>query len=127
MENNQESKEIQPLSEQTLTRLLNAQEQELLIRREELDFRKQNDVHNFEYAKLVTESNAKNFSQQDERAFKEKSRNAWIAAGIVCVFFVFLGFALYLNKEEIVIEIIKAIGFIGAGFIGGRGYEKTKK
>lgn len=44
---------------------------------------------------------------------------------IIIVFFIFLGGALYLNKEQIALEIIKAIIFLASGGIGGYAYGKS--
>lgn len=48
--------------------------------------------------------------------------------GIVLIGLIILvGFALYMNKDQIVMEALKAILLFGSGGIGGYAYAKTKK
>ena len=106
-------------------RFLNVQEQELVLRGQEIDLRKLNDTNTHEYAKAALSANVKD--REAERSYmKNVMKDRFIFAGIVIFFLVLLFcFALYFDKDAIVMEIVKAIMFFGAGGIGGYAYART--
>lgn len=110
-----------------MERILNSQEQQLVIRDKEIDLQKQIDRNTHDYAKAALEVEAKDKeSERVHKAIMIKLRYIFAGIIIVCLFSLF-GFALYLNKDQIVMEIIKAIMYFGAGGFGGYYYSEGKK
>lgn len=116
----------QPLDPTLINRFLTVQEKELVIRTEELALKKQADNNTFEYSKAALDANVKD--REAEREHAKTTIKYWyiFASVITIVFFIFLGCALYLNKEQIALEIIKAIIFLASGGIGGYAYGKSE-
>jgi hypothetical protein len=123
--NNPSQNQTQHPSPALLERFINVQEQELVIRGQEIDLRKQNDHNAHDYAKAALEANVKD-REAERNHVANTTKFCYIFAGIVIFFLMVLFcFALYLNKDVIVMEIIKAIMFFGTGGIGG--YALAKK
>jgi len=85
----------------------------------QLELQKQNIAEGYKYAAEVVAAQAKD--RQDERDHRRKvQRERMIFAGVmVLVLAFFVGYALHLNKDQIALEIIKAIAFLAAGGMGG--------
>lgn len=112
----------QQLSPALVERLLNIQEQEVVLRGQELNLRKQNDANAHEYAKAALEANVKD-REAERSCMKDTMKYRYIFAGLIIFLLIILFcIALFLNKDAIVMEIIKAIMFFGAGGIGGYAY-----
>lgn len=122
-ENKPSSPNKQP-SPALLERFINVQEQEVVLRGQELDLRKQNDANAHEYAKAALEANVKD-REAERSCMKDTMKYRYIFAGLIIFFLIILFcLALFLNKDAIVMEIIKAIMFFGTGGIGGYAYAK---
>lgn len=108
-----------------LERLINVQEQELILRGQEIDLRKQNDSNTHEYAKAALEANVKD--REAERSHMQNTmKHRYVFAAIIIILLTALFcFALHLGKDNIVMEIIKAIMFFGTGGLGGYAYAKN--
>lgn len=107
-----------------LERFINVQEQELVLRGQEIDLRKQNEANSHEYAKAALEANVKD-RDAERSCMKDTMKYQYLFAGLVIMFLIILFcIALFLNKDAIVMEIIKAIMFFGAGGVGGYAYAK---
>lgn len=102
-----------------IEKFINVQEKELVIRGQELELKKLNDSNSHEYAKAALDANV-----TDREAERKNNANilkyGYIFGGAVIFLLVILFvFALFLNKDQIVMEILKAIIFIGSGGISG--------
>lgn len=64
--------------------------------------------------------------RKDQRAHtKSVLIYSLILGGVISVLlFFFLGFSLYIGKDNVALEIIKAIGYVTAGGFGGYGIAK---
>jgi uncharacterized membrane protein YcjF (UPF0283 family) len=107
-----------------LEKFINVQEQELIIRGQEIDLRKQSDGNAHEYAKAALEANVKD-REAERTHIANITKSRYIFAGIIIFFLIILFcFALFLNKDQIVMEIIKAIILFGSGGISGYAFGK---
>ncbi len=110
-----------------IEKFLAVQEQEIIMRGKELEIRKQANEFSHEYATAALQAN-KEDRECSRRHEATVINNRYIFSGIVLLFLMSLvGFALYLNKDQIVLEAMKAILFFGSGGIGGYAYAKNKK
>jgi len=98
---------------------LQNQAQELAIRREEIELKREEAYHNLTYAEKALEANV--VDRQREREFQRG--NNVRGTIMICLFLLLLatgiGYALYLNKDTLVIELAKYIGLLFAGGLGG--------
>lgn len=113
--------------EELFSRILTNQERELELRAKELELRKQNDCHGYEYSKAALSVQADD--AKDERIHRRKMMIT--AAVVVSILFLSLvGFMLYCvsaGKEQVAMEIIKAVIFLFSGGAGGYALGKNRK
>jgi hypothetical protein len=100
-------------------RFIENQAQELEIRREENEIKKKELDYNYDHAKRLLEAQLKD--RGEERTFTEKNNSR--GGKILCFLFIVLIsailYALYINKDAIVLELIKYVGLLLAGGVGG--------
>lgn len=112
--------DAQALDPRTIEQMVQNQSRELEIRARELDLQQQEDRHNFEFSKAALDAQTKDRS--DARRFKSgQRRNAYLLAGwlSVCVFSC-IALAMWFNKDQVALEIIKSIVLLLSG--GSAGY-----
>jgi hypothetical protein len=102
------------------------QTKELEIRAQELDIQKQQDNNNLTWAR---ENLA---AQERDRAHERtcnrgRSRERMIFAAILVSFLCgVMIFAMWTGKDSIAMELVKAVGFLTAGAVGGYGYGRSR-
>jgi hypothetical protein len=98
---------------------LQNQAQEITLRREEIELKREQAKQNFEYANKALTAQLED--RERERAFTYKDRHgARMFLGLmVFLLALFLSIALFLDKDQIALEIIKIIGLLFAGGLGG--------
>ncbi len=110
-----------------IERFIDIQEKELVIRTQEIDLKKQSDNNAHDYAKAALDANIKDRTEERKHA-ADVIKLRYIFSGIIIVgLIIFLGFALSQDKDQIVMEIIKAIMFFCTGGIGGYAVGKRAK
>jgi hypothetical protein len=64
-----------------------------------------------------------------QRQFDQTARRDRLifSGGMVLLLVAFVFYALYLNKDQIVIEVLKALIFLAAGGLGGYSLKKTRE
>lgn len=98
---------------------LGNQTKELELKNRQLELEKQKDDHSFEWAKKSLDAQV--VDRDKQRAFQlHGRRNCFVFATIIAVLFIgLLISALMLNKDQVALEIIKAMIFITTGGAGG--------
>lgn len=106
---------------------LDNQSRELEIRSRELELQKQKDDHGFDFGKRALDAQV--VDRREQRVFQLKSRrSSYIFAVIVgLIFLALLITALILNKDQVALEIIKAIIFITTGGAGGYAIGRSRQ
>lgn len=109
-----------------IERLLAVQERELVLRNQELEVTKQDNKNVHEYAIAALQANTN--ERESERKYNSTREKYRYFFGSLTIFLLVILFcvALFLNKDQIVIEIIKAILFVSSGAIGGYALGKKK-
>lgn len=113
------------LNPELVARFLDFQEKELVIRSGELELRKQADNNAFEYSKAALEANVKDRQAQRESESKSYFHKLFFGGVIILGLFVFLGTALFLDKDQIALEIIKIFLSLGGVGFGSYYYGKS--
>lgn len=121
-DNKQKPDEVSPA---LIEKMLSNQEKELALRQQDLELRKSNDQNNYSYAMAALKAN-----QEDREASRihfSTYNKYWIFAFIVMIILLSVIFvvAIIYNKDQLVMEIVKAIVYLGAGGLGGYSYAKT--
>lgn len=117
---------IAPFSEDTIARMIDVQMKELEVKTLELEQRKREDQHSFEYAQQNLD--AQKADRHEERIkFGERLKVRYIFIVIVLVIvFVFLGFAMSTGHGELVSRLVEKVMYYGAGILSSYGYMKLK-
>lgn len=124
--------EKQPYSQDSLDKFLSLQQQELSVRTQEFELKKQSDIHNYNYATEALKENAKHL-QETRDHWKFIIQKTWVlVGGAFLLFFIFMMTALFLGESEIISEILKAILYIVGGGTTGSSitsyfYRKNQK
>ncbi len=115
-----------PLTPETIGQLVENQTKELELRAQELALQKQQDDHGFEFSKKALDAQLEDRKTQRDHN-KHMQHSLYYLIGFLSVMVVAIVItSLWLNKEAIAIEIIKAVGYMLAGGFGGYGVSKKK-
>lgn len=121
-----QSNDIAPLSEETIAKLLDVQRKELEVKAIELEQRKLEDQHSFEFAQKTLEAQ-KEDRHEDRVKFGERLKVrcvfSVVVLGIVLTFF---GYALRLGQGELVSDVLEKIVYYIVGALSSYGYVKYK-
>lgn len=113
------------ISPDLMQQFLNTQNKEIELRTQELVLRKQADNNSFEYGK------ASLAATERDRTAERKHRSGMFQSVLIFISLVtlvvvaFLAYALWLNKDNIALEVIKAIILVMVS--GGGGYAMGSK
>lgn len=115
------------LPPQVIEQLTQNQARELQIRAEELALKQQEDKHAFQHAQEVLKAQAED--RKDDRKYRAKNaRTTYIFFFlIVLIILFFIGFLVVNNKDQIAMELIKTVLYIGTGLIGGYFWGRLKQ
>lgn len=116
LENQNQAGPIEKPTDEILVRLA---ERVLEVQAAQVELQKQNITEGYKYAAdLITAQAGDRANEREHR--RQVQRERMIFAGIIVLLLAgFVGYALYLNKDQIALEIIKAMAFIAAGGMGG--------
>jgi hypothetical protein len=100
-------------------KLLENQSKDLELKAKELDIQRQKDADNLDYAKLAlgAQERDRKDARQCERG-KQTDRYKLIG-GLSVGLIMLVALAIWLGKEAMALEIIKAIAYMSAGVVGG--------
>ena len=104
--------------------LLN-QSKELEIRSRELELQHKTEDHNFEYAKSALAAQVEDRKASRDHVYTTKKSMYFFIFGLSLLILAILGYALYLGKDNIALEIIKPIIFLLSGGAGGYAIGKS--
>jgi hypothetical protein len=126
------NKNSSSLSEGVIQQFLENQKAQLYNDAEELKLRAEELKQNARLAEKSMEFQAAHLSRQPSEGRKTVTRIAYIFGGIMLLLFIFVGFCLYLNKDQFIIAFLKNAGYVvttGMGYWFGRrvGKENERK
>ncbi|OGQ07766.1 MAG: hypothetical protein A3G32_03220 [Deltaproteobacteria bacterium RIFCSPLOWO2_12_FULL_40_28] len=107
-------------------KFLEFQKEELKVREKEIEARTASDERSYKYAvqSMQVQAGDLELNRTHQRDIIKKI--FWFAGISLTLILGFFAYALYLNKDEIVKEFVKAILYIAAGGVGGYGYKSIK-
>ena len=98
-----------------VTRMLDNQSRELELRAQELILRKEQEKHNFEFAKEALKAQQADRAQIREQWKAGLKIRGALALGFLVIVLGFCAWAIRYDKDQLVMEIGKACLFFGAG------------
>ena len=110
-----------------LRQFVENQTKELEIKALEIEAKKQEDNHAYEYALKAVDA---------EAVDRENSRNVWVksrrdsyffAGCIIVIVLLFLGFCLWIGKDAVAMEMIRLFAAFATGGLGGFAVGRYKK
>lgn len=114
--------------------ILENQQKELQLRTAELDVEKQRlaiQREENERAFLYAEKqlSAQERDRKEERVYRQslESKSLWLLLIVTGMILTFLAFAVWKDKDQMIIELVKIIGYGGAGTVGGYAWGYNKK
>lgn len=110
-----------------LGKFIDYQVGDLETRREELELRKKEEDHAFEFGKHSIDAQLKDGQRNRDFLGRIFSKAVWLIGALAFFFLMFLLVALFLGKDQIVMEIIKAAIFIFSGGAGGYAIGQHKR
>lgn len=114
-----------------LEKFLENQSQEIRLKEQQLELRRQTDRHEYEFAKASLEAQERAKVIQSKESIKKANYKYLFIGAILIFIFVFIITALCLNKDQVVMELIKASLYLfsggAGGYILGRNYFKEEK
>lgn len=127
MANSQPEKINTPASAELVKSILSNQTREIELRKQEEENKKQSLKYNYELAKQSLQAQIED--RKEQRAH-QKVLWKWLMWFCVFMTFIISGFvcwALYLGKENFLLEIIRIIFYGGSGFCAGVSLNKFRK
>lgn len=118
-------KSAAPIPPELLQQFLDNQSRELEIKTQELALRKQEDSHSFEFGKMAMDVQLEDRNKHREYNISLLKGRNWLVAFIASAILAVIIVSLYLNKDAVATEVIKALVFIFAGGVGGYGIAKN--
>lgn len=117
----------QSLSADTIDKFLDNQRHELDIKAKEVELQRTANQHSFEYSKIALEKEAAD--RNTHRAFlRQCRRDTYLfVSGLVFLILTIIGYSLWLGKDAIALEIIKAVIFLISGGAGGYALGRKSK
>lgn len=118
------------LNDDIIQKFLENQKAQLYNEAEELKLRHKELEVNSKLAEKSMELQAAHLSKQPSEGRKNITRIAYIAGGLMLLLFIFVGFCLYLDKDNFIISFLKNAGYVlttGMGYWFGRRVGKEKE
>jgi len=93
---------------------------EVEVKQNEIEFKKQQDKNNLEYAKESLRVQAEDFKNLREHQAKRDKRGLWLWIAMLVLIFGVIFLAMYWDKDDLLFKIIEVIALIFGG--GATGY-----
>lgn len=113
-------------SPELIERWLENQNKQIEAKARETELQFQQDNHAFEFGKLSLDAQGRDRIHERTNSRKSQRDKMVFVFAIILVIAVLVAVALFLNKDEIALELVKAVIYVTAGAVGGYGYARTK-
>lgn len=128
------SEENKSLDPQTFDRFLENQKYELALREKEIDLEREKalaakEVDQRQFSFAIQQLEATERDRQNDRVYRErleaKGLKLWIA--IIAAVVLFLLLALWKDKDQMIIELVKVVAYGGSFGFGGYAWGRYRK
>ena len=115
------------VSEETVGRMLEQQQRETEVRRQELDLRAQEMRYNSAHAEKILGAQERDREAERSHDRKKVSYLLLFAGFCILLFVALVLIGMYMGKDNLVQDFMKVVGGIVAGAFGGYGLAQGKK
>jgi cation transport ATPase len=115
-----------PVSDETVQLLLQQQARETEVRRAELDLRAQELRNNSAHAEKILGAQERDREAERRHERSKAQYRLWFAGFCVLMLVGLVVGGMYLNKDQLVGDILKVLAGAIAGALGGYGYAQSK-
>jgi hypothetical protein len=105
---------------------LENQKTELSLKAQELELQKQKDANSFAYAEKALGAQERDRTHERECSRKTRKDLYFLVLGIVVIIAALVGVAMWLGKDQVALEIVKAVIYLLSGGAGGYGLGRAK-
>lgn len=128
MTDNNDPKKQMALSPAIVEKIVSNQAKELELREKEIEQASISLKNSHEFSLASLQAQKEDRSEQRIHEARNTKNFLWFSLAIIVGLFILFGLAMKYNKDQIVMEIIKAILYIGSGALGGYSWgSKGKK
>ncbi len=113
-------------SEEVLQQILVNEGKKLALQEKRFVLEEANQKRQYEYACKSLEAQKEILRDKPKELRRTITRVSLMGAIVLIVLLVFFGFCIYMNKEQVVIDIVKYLGLSLLSFAGGTFYGKSK-
>lgn len=114
------------LPEDVIKQLVENQTLELAQRGQELALRERQEEHSYSYSLRLLDAQKEDRKETREKGIEFLKWKWSFSLGALAVVSFLFGWALYLDKEALVIEVVKVVVLVASGGIGGYSWGKSK-
>lgn len=116
------------INNDVLKQFFDNQRMELELRKENIQLQKDQLNYSHQYAMKALEAQREDLADQRKNEQKTQSKNIWIVLIIIISLLGFIAFCLWIDKDEVVKEVIKFLMYSAPFSVGGYyfGYHKGK-
>ena len=123
----QDKNDIASFSEETVVQMMELQKEELRVKAMELEQRKREDQHSFDFAQKTLELQ-KEDRHESRIKFAERLKVRYVFVIIVLLIVLgFFGYALHIGQGELVSTLIEKAMYYAAGVLSSYGYIRFKE
>lgn len=113
-------------SEDVLQQILVNEGKKLALQEKRFVLEEANQKRQYEYACKSLEAQKEILRDKPKELRRTITRVSLMGAIVLIVLLVFFGYCIYMNKEQVVIDIVKYLGLSLLSFVGGTFYGKSK-
>ncbi len=107
-------------------KFLDIQSREVEERAEERKLRAQVETNHFELAKLSLGAQERTYTSDHDSRKHERRDTYFLVAAVILIIAVLVGVAMWLGKDALAMELVKAVLYLTAGGAGGFALGKVK-
>lgn len=124
--NNNISKSGNQYPPELIDKFLDTQARQIDLQSLSLELQKQSDANNFEFSKKALDAQIEDRKSQRDMSMKMEKNRLYLIGSLGIAMAGVIITALCLGKENVALEIIKAIAYFMAGGASGYGIKKAK-
>lgn len=109
-----------------LEKFIDNQSKELSIRSQEIELQAQENKQTAEISHRALEFQAQDRRETRQFMLSQRKQTLILSGTLVVVFLAVVAFAMYSGNSSVAIEMLKAVGYIATGLLGGYGYAKSR-
>lgn len=117
---------VSELSDESLAKLLEQQARETEVRKMEVDLRLQELKYNSAHAEKILGAQERDRNSERDFDLRKERGKLWFAAFCIALLVALILLGMYMGKDVLISDLLKVLGGVIAGALGGYGYSKVE-